>query len=434
MMLLIFCDRASSRLHYLLHVLFTHLYRVSYEITENSQHFDEYTGAKISYSKKYREGALNITPSGLLSEKGIKDFKPNHKHENDRHYLFFNDQHGNLPYDPFSAMFYLISRYEEYLPFEPDNFGRFQAVNSIAGKYGFLSQAIVHQWADEIVALLRNKFTNFPIGRNDYKFEPTFDIDNCYAFINKPFYRKLGGTIRSLFSDQKEFFMRLRVYLGDQDPYDNYSYIREICGKHKAEPKYFILTADYGGIDNNIPLSHRAFVNLIQGLSKSGTVGLHPSYKSGSNSALLMQELINLQSVMPREIKCSRQHYLSFKLPETYTRLEKMGITDDYSMGYPEVSGFRAGISIPYPFYDLENERETNLIIHPSTFMEATYMYYQKLDPEGVKKQLQHVVSEVKQYGGVFIPIWHNESLSDKLAWKGWRAVFEYMFQIAAQD
>lgn len=46
-------------------------------------------------------------------------------------------------------------------------------------------------------------------------------------------------------------------------------------------------------------------------------------------------------------------------LPEHYSYLNELEIANDYSMGYPETIGFRAGTSTPYLFYDLNMEITT---------------------------------------------------------------------------
>jgi hypothetical protein len=42
-----------------------------------------------------------------------------------------------------------------------------------------------------------------------------------------------------------------------------------------------------------------------------------------------------------------------------------------------------------------------------------------------------HTIKVVKSVNGEFISIWHNESLSDKGRWQGWRKVYEEMVKSA---
>ena len=58
--------------------------------------------------------------------------------------VFFTvDKGSELTFDPFALVFYLVSRYEEYLPFQPDEHGRFPATASLAYRERFLDIPLV---------------------------------------------------------------------------------------------------------------------------------------------------------------------------------------------------------------------------------------------------------------------------------------------------
>jgi hypothetical protein len=117
---------------------------------------------------------------------------------------------------------------------------------------------------------------------------------------------------------------------------------------------------------------------------------------------------------------------LSF--PKTYRALEKVGIKNDYSMGYAENAGFRAGIAIPFPFYNLEEEKTCELIVHPFAFMESCYIHYESLESEKIKSEISALIEEVKSVNGVFHAVWHNEYLGGKQGEK-WKDLFEFMLK-----
>ena len=116
-------------------------------------------------------------------------------------------------------------------------------------------------------------------------------------------------------------------------------------------------------------------------------------------------------------------------LPSTYRHLLKHQIYADYSMGYPDHLGFRNGLAIPTPWYDLENEEQTALLIHPFQIMDVTLKNYLKKSPEQANEQIQSILDTVCSYGGTCISIWHNSSFDNQ--WKGWEKVFEEMLSYA---
>ena len=66
-----------------------------------------------------------------------------------------------IPYDIFAASFYLITRYEEYLPHVKDIHGRYTAEQSLAFKYRFLEKPVVDIWAYKLLEALKEKFPDY---------------------------------------------------------------------------------------------------------------------------------------------------------------------------------------------------------------------------------------------------------------------------------
>ena len=158
-------------------------------------------------------------------------------------------------------------------------------------------------------------------------------------------------------------------------------------------------------------------------------MGLHPSFKAGDDSSLVSTEAVRLQSIVGKKTFFSRFHYIRLSMPRSYENLIKAGISEDYSMGYPDEPGFRSGIARPYFFYNLSEERLTNLRIIPFQVMDGTLYDYKKLDPESSKEVILKLIDETRKVGGLFVSIWHNTSLLDTDEWKAWREVFEFVIK-----
>ena len=109
----------------------------------------------------------------------------------------------------------------------------------------------------------------------------------------------------------------------------------------------------------------------------------------------------------------------------TYRKLIETGIEKDFSMGYGSINGFRASVCSPFYWYDLEKEEATSLMIYPFCFMDANSLFEQKQSPKQAYEELIQYYERVKNYKGVFIPIWHNFILGTDPLYKGWRELFE---------
>ena len=97
-----------------------------------------------------------------------------------------------MSFDPFAAGFYLVSRYEEYLPYRKDEYGRFSASESLAYQKNFLHKPMINIWARIIGEKLRYKFPGFNYPGTQYQFIPTIDIDAAWAFKKKGVLRTIG--------------------------------------------------------------------------------------------------------------------------------------------------------------------------------------------------------------------------------------------------
>ena len=136
--------------------------------------------------------------------------------------------------------------------------------------------------------------------------------------------------------------------------------------------------------------------------------------------------------MLNRDVTISRQHFLKLSVPKTYRSLIQLGIRDDYSMGYASHPGFRAGISIPFPFFDITRNEITSLTIHPITLMDVTMKDYLRLTGEQSLEMIGNLIRTVKSVNGEFISLWHNESLMGTGRWLGWRRIFEEMVKLAS--
>jgi hypothetical protein len=243
----------------------------------------------------------------------------------------------------------------------------------------------------------------------NFKFVPTIDINAAYAIRSKGLIRSVGGYIKDVGDlNLKNFFMRSRVILGLQDdPIETYHQQLELQKKYELQTIYFILFAEYGHNDKNISISNRRFQVLIKSLADYCQVGLHSSFSSIKDTDQLGIELERLSRVLNREITKVRQHFLVLNMPVTYRNMVNLDIHEDYSMGYVNHPGFRAGITDAFNFYDLDLDVETNLRIHPFSILNLDPLS----EPSPMEKILQ-ICDEVKKVKGTLISMWSNDVLT----------------------
>jgi hypothetical protein len=433
-MVYLYSEKITNRLRYIAHLFFRDILNTEVTLLQDRKAFLAADGPKINYGKVPMEEGLFLASGNILLERGV-----GHK---DLTFIEYNDlpaffpvyhEQSAMPFDVLGAAFYLVTRYEEYLPYKKDEYGRFSAKESVAYQKGFLGKPLVNLWALNLGQLLKEKYPAFDFPGRTYEFIPTIDVDAAWAYKQKGLFRSTGGFLNALVKlDFGEITERIRVLSGTQpDPFDTYAFQHSIHKKYGLRPIYFILFAEYGLNDKNIPVKNRKFHTLIKSLGDHNKVGIHPSFNSNNYPKKLKAEKERLTKVINREITRSRQHFLIIAFPTTYRNLINLDITDEYSMGFASQPGFRASICSPFKFYDLELEIETKLNIHPFTYMEGTLKDYMNVPPERAMEVIKPLIDEVKAVNGCFIPIWHNESLSNYKRWEGWKAVYEEMITLA---
>ena len=434
--MLILVPKITNRLFYIFELVLKEELGIDFKFTTDEEKFLSYNGAKLHYGTTplNEEPGLFQQAVKLLFERDIydQDLKICDFNDTKAIYPVFNDK-SSFSFDIFAASFYIISRYEEYLPHVSDIYNRFQPQDSILYKMEVIEKPIINIWAVELGKKIISRYPEIQLKKKTFKFIPTYDIDAAWAYKNKGIFRTTAAFAKDiLFFNKKELKERWAVLRDKKiDPFDTFDYQIELQKELKLKPLYFILCGDYNTNDKNISIRNKEFQNLIKRLGDYALVGIHPSFSSYLKKDVVKEEISRLSEVLNREVTMSRQHFLRLSLPTTYQILIELDVTDDYSMGYASQAGFRAGYADTFQFFDLENDIKTKLNIHPFALMDGTMRDYLDLDVYESYEKAKKLVDEVKNVNGTFILLWHNETLSGEKRWEGWitlyRKILDYI-------
>jgi hypothetical protein len=373
----------------------------------------------IYYGNQKPEESRNfvfIKSSGLLFQSDIVQQLVSVTWQNGIPLLFTNhDEEDDTGFDLFAAVFYMVSRYEEYLPFLSDKYGRFPEALSLSGRNDFTHLPVVHYWAFMLWDKLKEKYPD--LHKPDLKPSAifTYDIDVAYAYKGRSPGRHVLSFAKDILKfDVKNIQSKIKSGLGSiADPSDTY---QEITGHLLPRVFFFLLAENKSRYDRNLSPSSHALKQLIKFIYRQeGVPGIHPSFNSTENPSLINREKKALEKIINHIVIKSRQHFLKFKTPETFRALSAAGILEDYSMQYPEMPGFRAGICLPYLWFDMEKDAISSLTLFPGCIMETTFRDDLNIPAELTIDWYLRAWEAVKQVNGCFIPIWHNDSLQETL-------------------
>ena len=413
-MLLIFTHKVTNRLTYTAKHLFERILGVEMGFTTKVEDFIKHNGPKMTYYKQPLQNEFFIRSNDLLFEQGINDLEIKVSDWDGIPCFFASGEKSTVPFDIFSASFFLLSRYEEYLPHVKDSVGRFPVKESIAYQHDFLELPVVDLWAYKLLEALQERFPDLETKEKSYSFTSIINVTTSHAYAMRGISRTLGGFLLDLGNFRfREIWERFSVLLRiKKDPYDNFFDLVEIHKKFPIKTMFFFQFAKHSAHDKNVATTNNRFRYLIKSIADYSIVSLSTSFVSTSDKNVLREEKKQLGNLINRPISYARLRYNKVNVPATYRNLVETEFTDDFSMGYTHEIGFRAGTCTPFYFYDINTEVRQPIKIHPFAMHDYALVKYKT--KEEVFEKMDRVYRLVKQVKGDFVLVFSNELLGGK--------------------
>lgn len=426
--MILFAENITNRLKFVCEFIGNEIFNAPINLTSEKNTFISSAGIKINYSgNRLTAHEIHIPPHSLLFETDIVPQKIQCNTVNGNK-AFFLSREGDYPFDLFAATFFLLSRYEEYLPHQKDEYGRYFYRESLAYREGFLHLPLINIWLEDFKVFLREKDKSVQFHRKNFKFIPTYDIDIAWKYKHKGWVRNVGGCVSSALKGEWAMVNERIEVLRDhqKDPFEAYEWLDALHLYCRMKPYYFFLLAEKAkGYDKNISPANKQLQQLIAYHAARDKVGIHPSWQSGDDKKLLKEEIGWLEFITGVKPTYSRQHYIRFSLPNSFEELINAGIEKDFSMGYGNINGFRASVCSSFRWFNLKKNESTSLFIFPFCFMDANSYYAQKQSAQQAFTELMQFYHIVKKVNGMMITIWHNNFLAGEKNFQPWKNVYE---------
>ena len=255
----------------------------------------------------------------------------------------------------------------------------------------------------------------------------THDIDSLYSSYLSRFYHI---ALSILNKDKAEFIRYLKSLINKRKPLTNLTEIMALEEKYHAKSSFYMMALKPGERDFNYDVED--FRDLIREIDEKGwEIGLHGGHEAWNSLEILAREKKRLEDALGKEVIGYRNHYLHFKVPDTWEILHKTGIKYDATLGYADCAGFRNGMCHPYYPYNL-NTRETIEIMEvPLIVMDGTlFDGYMRLEREDAFRLVTELIDAVEKVHGVFTLLWHNSYLiEDTWQREMYERILEYCHQ-----
>ena len=292
--------------------------------------------------------------------------------------------------------FFFISRAEEVINPQRDEHGRFLAKHSILGINNRLMIPTVDEYARMLMKLL-----DLPLPTPSFsQIYLTHDVDTIAH------YRHLRGAIGGIVRGE---WRKVMASLKDihNDPAFTFSWLisqdKQVEG---AKCIYFVKDTMGKGYDYpQYKLDGKDFETAEQLIENSGAkIGWHGSYYGGDKANRLLGDKAGLH----------RSHYLRCSIDQMQ-RLAEVGVTDDFTMMFPDQVGFRLQTTRAVRWINPKTMTLTDLVLHPLTVMDCTLSNsnYMNLSEDEAYFECQRLFDKVHQNAGEVVILWHNTIIAD---------------------
>ena len=431
-MLLIYSQHTSTRLRYITKQIFDRILGIHFELTTKIEDFVAHDGPKFSYGKQPLGHELFLQSVDLLFEAGVnEEIIKVGRWENIPCFFNTKNQESVVPFDILAAGFYMLSRYEEYLPQMKDELGRFLPTSSLAYENNFLKLPVVDIWAYKFKKILVEKFPQIKLDKKKFTTEVICEVNEAFAYSKKGWIRSIEGIFLDLTKFRlKQIFIRLKVILGVQkDPYHTYSYIINKTKTGSTKLRFFFGLGNFSVHEKSTDHHSQTYQNLVKSIADYCKIGLRLSYDALISPINLKNEKTRFERITHRTLSTTYCQYSRINLPATYRELLEKEVIQDYSMGYPDYSGFRAGTCSPFLFYDLDYEIQTPLLVKSYCLSENAF--HKITDPSKAIAEANKLIETIKQVNGRVI--FHiNNQLFDRTDYRSqfWKVFYDYFVNL----
>lgn len=423
-MILVYTHSVTPRVRYIFKHIFVRMLGTSVELSSNLEEFNAFSGPKLSYTKQPLGDEIFIQSHSLLFGHGVETWDITMDEWNNLPIFFTTGSDSFIPFDIFAASFYLISRYEEYVPHREDSLGRFMASESLAFEKEFIETPLVNLWVQQLEEKLTKSFPNISFATKKFRLQTILEVPAAFQYKGKGLLRTLSGLFKDLFQFKLvAIVQRIGVILSLQaDPLDTFVEWISLHSKEKVPTQSFFLFSSFSQYDRAISFFNTSFLERIKEVADSIPVSLLSSHQSVDNKDFIKEDANRLQSHIHKHTGSIRQHMICLRYPVVYRNFVQEGYTNDYSFQYDECVGFRASTCTPFYFYDLESESQTPLKIHPIAFTEF-HLKQTKSTRKG-RQLIERITQNVKNVNGEMTIVLTNKILKESVFNTPWKLLF----------
>lgn len=233
----------------------------------------------------------------------------------------------------------------------------------------------------------------------------THDIDGVYQSIPS----KGLATLQSLKKGKlTEAFHSIARIRSKKLPLCNFSIIMDLEENYNAKSTFFFMAECPGERDYTYNIEDLES-EIGEIIDRGWEVGLHGGHTTYLTAQEMRKKKERLEKITHKPVLGYRNHFLRFRVPDTWECLSKAGFQYDATFGYADCAGFRNGMCHPYRPFNLNKNHEIDIFEIPLTVMDGTMNHtYMRLDGKSKWEFIKMLIDRVAVWHGVFTLLWHN--------------------------
>lgn len=339
--------------------------------------------------------------------------------------------------DLIAATLFMLTRWEETVLSINDEHDRFPATASVAYRQGFLDQPIIDRYAIILRAWLQKLRPAWQPRHREFRLRLSHDIDHLRRFETPKLAIRQAG--RDLLREKSpgRIWRDVNDYLQGRWRFARNPYLlalerfAEQAEALNTRAVFYVLAGGNTIYDTGYDVANPVFRdNLLRLHERGHIIGLHPSYETYLDLQRYLAEKKKLENVLGFEVRHARQHYLRFRIPDTWRTAVDAGIQEDATLSYAQHEGFRCGTSHPFPVFDIIADKTLPLIELPLHVMDGTMKEYRRLTPEESLQRLRLMARRVVEVEGTLQLLWHNHATHPP--WTRWHEAYsQFLEEIA---
>lgn len=335
----------------------------------------------------------------------------------------FDETKDYCSLDVFGSAFFMLTRYEEIVKKERDQYDRFPAPSSLAYQEDFLERSIINEYLEILWRWLKKTCPRLERKEHSFKIVPTHDMDAPFWAWKYSGYQQCRMVAGDLLKRKDipqmvrhgSVFLESAAGMHNYDPYNTFKRIMETSEARGLTSAFYVMTAqNRSSMDGNYDPLRLAVRKLVRNILGSGhKLGVHPGVGSYRERELVQVDADKLRELIAKDnlgidAFGGRQHYLQWKAPDTWRYYEEAGLLYDTTLSYADHIGFRCGICYDYPVYNVVTHERYKLREYPLEVMECSGLDYMGLSHKEMRERCCALKRKVKRYGGTFVILWHN--------------------------